>query len=107
MITIDFNKLDINQGDRILDIGCGEGRHTIKACQQSDTFCVGADYGFDNLVATKEKLNFHARLDDLVCKSFDLACMDVTNLPFCNNSFDIVICSEVLEHILDDKKAMS
>ncbi|MCP4671119.1 MAG: class I SAM-dependent methyltransferase, partial [Desulfobacula sp.] len=41
------------------------------------------------------------------CKSFDLACMDVTNLPFCNNSFDIVICSEVLEHILDDKKAMS
>ncbi len=107
MITIDFNKLDINQGDRILDIGCGEGRHTIKACQQSNTLCVGADYGFENLVTTKEKIKLHGNLNDLSCKKFDLSCMDITNLPFCNDSFDIVICSEVLEHISNDKKAMS
>lgn len=31
---------------------------------------------------------------------------DITNLPFENNSFDIVFCNHVLEHIPDDTKAM-
>jgi ubiquinone/menaquinone biosynthesis C-methylase UbiE len=107
MITIDFNQLEIHPNDRILDIGCGEGRHTIKACQQNKTLCVGADFGFNNLIETKKKLLFHQDLNDLCCKSIDLSCMDATNLPFKNSSFDIVICSEVLEHIPDDAKAVS
>lgn len=107
MITIDFNRLDIHPNDRILDIGCGEGRHTIKACRYNDTLCVGADFGFKNLIETQKKIIFHQNLNDLSCKSIDLSCMDVTNLPFKNSSFDIVICSEVLEHIPDDAKAVS
>ncbi|MGY0407990.1 MAG: class I SAM-dependent methyltransferase [Polaribacter sp.] len=31
---------------------------------------------------------------------------DICNLPFKNNSFDIVFCNHVLEHISDDTKAM-
>ncbi|WP_300459718.1 class I SAM-dependent methyltransferase [Desulfobacula sp.] len=107
MITIDFHRLDIRPNDRILDIGCGEGRHTIKACQHEGTRCVGGDFGFENLVVTKKKLAFHEALADLGCRCIDLSCMDVTCLPFKNNSFDAVICSEVLEHIPADKIAMS
>lgn len=32
---------------------------------------------------------------------------DVLDLPFENESFDIIICNHVLEHIIDDAKAMS
>jgi SAM-dependent methyltransferase len=31
---------------------------------------------------------------------------DICDLPFKNNSFDVVFCNHVLEHITDDKKAM-
>jgi len=31
---------------------------------------------------------------------------DITNLPFDDNSFDVIFCNHVLEHIKDDTKAM-
>jgi len=33
--------------------------------------------------------------------------MDVTNIQYSDNSFDVIYCSHVLEHIVDDKKAIS
>ncbi|MDZ7667246.1 MAG: methyltransferase domain-containing protein [Desulfotignum sp.] len=107
MITIDFNRLNIRPGDRILDMGCGEGRHMVKACQIKQTVCMGADFVYDNLKSTRNKLMFHQALDDLSCTRFDLSCMDVTRLPFRDQCFDAVICSEVLEHIPNDDQAVS
>ena len=31
---------------------------------------------------------------------------DICNLPFADNLFDVILCNHVLEHILDDTKAM-
>lgn len=31
---------------------------------------------------------------------------DICNLPFSNDSYDVIFCNHVLEHILDDTKAM-
>jgi len=107
MLTIDFNRLKILPSHRILDIGCGEGRHTIRACQYSDTICVGADFTYTQLIETKNKIAFHKAINDLSCRRVDLSCMDVTRLPFKDNCFDNVICSEVLEHIPEDAKAMT
>lgn len=32
---------------------------------------------------------------------------DIQNLPFDDNSFDVIFCNHVLEHVEDDKKALS
>src|SRR5258708_5817669 len=32
--------------------------------------------------------------------------VDVTNMPFKDNSFDVILCNHVLEHIVNDRKAM-
>lgn len=107
MITMDFNRLEIRPGDRVLDMGCGEGRHMVRACQAKGGICTGADFGVDNLVLTRNKLAFHEAVNDLHCRDWHLSCMDVTALPFEDSIFDLVICSEVLEHIPDDDRAVS
>ncbi len=106
MITINFKNLKIKPGYKILDMGCGEGRHVAKACQENNIFCQGADLSFSDLVKTKEKLEFHEKLDDFKDSSWGLNSTDITNLSYKNKAFDAVICSEVLEHIPHDKKAV-
>lgn len=52
------------------------------------------------------------RLPYIEYVSFDIALAlanvrgDITALPFSNESFDVIYCSHVLEHIPDDRKAM-
>lgn len=36
-----------------------------------------------------------------------IAKVDITNIPFANGYFDVVLCNHVLEHIPDDRLAMS
>ena len=32
--------------------------------------------------------------------------VDITNILYEDNSFDVILCSHVLEHVIDDQKAM-
>jgi len=99
MITIDFKCLRPNAGSRILDVGCGTGRHTAAAWDLNKGLVVGADPAVDDLVAARERLGLHARLKPHSGNAWSLVGADMIRLPFKDGRFDIVICSEVLEHI--------
>lgn len=106
MITVDFSRLSSKPGDRILDIGCGSGRHTAEAYRQNRVHVTGADLALKDLVGARERLIFHDRLGEHGGGTWSLAAADVTDLPFSDACFDIVICSEVLEHIPDHERAI-
>lgn len=106
MITVDFQRLCIKPGYRILDIGCGSGRHVGEALKFEEVFAIGADIRMDEVLETKRRLALHQALGE--CRGTGGTCVtDITRLPFSTNAFDLVICSEILEHIYDQKRAIA
>jgi len=106
VITVDFRRLTIRPGFKILDIGCGSGRHTAAAYELDRTFAVGADLNYTDVAQAGERLRFHDRLGAHGGGRWALSTADICNLPFKTAAFDLVICSEVLEHIPADGAAM-
>ena len=100
MLTVNFQHMGLAKGDKVLDLGCGEGRHVISAYMAHDIQAIGVDLSFDDLKISAERFKHFSELDNDK-KSFSLSASNALSLPFASNSFDAVICSEVLEHIPD------
>jgi SAM-dependent methyltransferase len=107
MVTVDFDRLDLQPGARVLDVGCGSGRHTAAACRLPKARVVGVDVDRADLAAARERLQLHDRLNAHGGGRWDLCAADGLRLPFADACFDLVVCAEVLEHVRSDGRALS
>lgn len=99
MQTINIDYINPKKGSKLLDLGCGEGRHCFGAYMHSDLDVFGFDMSKDDV--QKALNNFDEFNENSSSKSCSFGVTDARKLPFEDNSFDYVICSEVLEHIIE------
>jgi len=105
MITVEPDNLEINHGDITLDAGCGDGRHSWEVYSGRHSPIVAFD--IDTVCVKKNKYMLDSLKEQRQIKgNYHLLVANVTKLPFKDGSFDKIICSEVLEHIAEDRIAV-
>ncbi len=97
LLTVDLERLKVRKKDLVLDAGCGEGRHCFGVLERGADV-VGLDLDFASLRAAS------GRLRDRASELGSVGAVnqgDAFHLPYRDNTFDRVICSEVMEHVHD------
>lgn len=107
MLTIRFDELGLEPDDRVLDVGSGFGRHVYE-CARRGTRVVALDHAADEVVQTRGTLAAMVAAGEIAAdRLIGVLRGDARRLPFPDSTFDVVITSEVLEHIQDDVAAIA
>lgn len=82
--------LEENPKARVLDVGCGDGQHTLLFKQKIGCKRITGIDGLPGRVAAARKRGVEASVTDLGKK-----------WPFPDNHFDVVVSNQVIEHLAD------
>ena len=97
MLTFNFKKYNLNHNGSMLDVGCGEGRHIFGVMQEYPMMkCVGLDMDDDSLKKAEEGYSYFESISEVGAEFIKGSAY---SLPFPDNTFDLIVCSEVLEHL--------
>lgn len=97
-----FDNTQINKNDRVLEIGCGNGALWAKNMDnlRYDVNITLTEICEDMINETKLSLGNNS-------KKFDFQIVDFNNLPFKDNSFDVVIANHILFFTKDVDKVLA
>ncbi len=94
-----YEKVDLKDKMKILDVGCGTGAITFDIAQITDGEVIGIDIDSEKLNEAKKALSDVPNI--LLMEA------DATDLPFENETFDLVVFTLVIMHIKDQQKALN
>jgi len=106
MLTVRYERLGLQAGDRVLDMGCGGGRHAFEAFRRGARV-VALDAEDSEL---KDVAILFAAMEEAGESGPGAVGAplngDAVHLPFADATFDRIIAAEVLEHIPADAAAI-
>jgi len=107
VLTVDYGRLGLSAGERLLDLGCGGGRHAFEAARRGGRV-VALDAEDSEVRQVRDTIGAMVDAGQVSADRGAGAVQgDALRLPFADAVFDRVIAAEVLEHIPDDAAAMA
>lgn len=104
-----LSKLSFKGTETILDLGCGRGLLLIEAAKRlPEGKAIGADLWLGNLEYknSPQMVLDNAKIE-CVSDRVEVVTADAENMPFAENSFDMVMTSLMMHHVHDTNKALA
>ncbi|NNG21028.1 methyltransferase domain-containing protein [Naumannella sp. ID2617S] len=106
MLTVDFDRLGVRPGERVLDLGCGQGRHAFELYRRGAEV-VALDQSASDLAEVRAMFEAMAAAGEGLPGGAQALQGDALALPFADGHFDRVVVAEMLEHVPDDRRAIA
>ncbi len=99
MLTVDYDRLAVGPGTKFIDVGAGAGRHSFEAYRRGADV-IAFDMDAEGLADVDTLLQAMGEAGEAPASAkAQVVVGDALALPYPDGEFDVVVASEILEHV--------